>query len=68
MIFIEEDSKLAKKDEVDEEMDPVDISNDIVCADQAYDQNAVNAVRGVSLKNWEVHISCSMELSTKYGN
>lgn len=28
--FIEEDSKLTKKDEVDEEMDPVDISNDIV--------------------------------------
>ena len=28
--MIEEDSKLTKKDEVDEEMDPVDISNDIV--------------------------------------
>ena len=39
-----------------------------VCADQAYDQNAVNAVREVSLKNWEVHILCSMELSSKYGN
>ena len=39
----------------------------IMCADQAYVQNAVNAVREVSLKNWEVHISCSMEHSFKYG-